>query len=368
MKRAKQSHERSRLSKKLGIKRVSAKRGLAPGTVVHVGERKVESPSVRVIDFDAGQVTERELAQIEECKPIKDKPTVTWINVDGLHDTELIERCGKLFNIHALVLEDIVNTGQRPKAEDFGDYLYVTCKMLSWDDEHHEARSEQLSIILGPTWVLTFQERRGDVFEAVRERIRHGRGRVRGMDPGYLCFALLDALVDNYFGVLEHVGDQLEPLEERVLTETGVESVQALHKWKREMLSLKKAIWPLRETFAGLERGESQLFSKETRLFLRDLHDHAIQVIDTIESIRDMLGGLLDLHLTIVSNRMNEVMKVLTIIATIFIPLTFIAGIYGMNFEYMPELKWPWGYFGVWGIMAAVTITMVVFFRRKRWL
>jgi magnesium transporter len=240
--------------------------------------------------------------------------------------------------------------------------------MPSWDSELREVRSEQLSIILGPTWVLTFQERRGDVFEAVRERIRQSVGRIRRLESGYLAFALLDAVVDNYFAVLEHFGDELEPLEERVLGEPGPQTVHALHGWKREMMGLKKAVWPLRETFAGMERSESKLFGPETRVFLRGLHDHTVQVIELVESIRETLGGLLELHVTMAGNRMNEVMKVLTIIATIFIPLTFIAGVYGMNFENMPELKWPWAYFGVWAVMFAVTVAMIIFFRKKRWL
>ena len=360
---------RRRIARTLGIKRQSHKRGMSPGALVHVGEQKLEEARLRLIDYDDGQLSERELAGIAECEPLKDQPTVTWINIDGLHDTGVIKEVGELFNLHPLVLGDILNTAQRPKLEDFGSYLFLVGKMLSWDEERKEVRTEQISILIGPHWVVSFQERVGDVFEPLRKRIREHGGRVRRMGPTYLAFSMMDAVVDNYFTILEKIGEELEPLEEQVLEDPDAASVQVLHKWKREALVLRRAVAPLREVASSLARDEHPLVSDEVGPFLRDLHDHTLQVADTVDGIREMISSLLDLHLTMVSNRMNEVMKVLTVIATIFIPLTFVAGIYGMNFEEMPELGWPWAYpVGFWAIIVGVTFGLLWFFKRKRWL
>ena len=358
-----------RVSRTLGIKRQSDKHGTAPGSLVHVGEKKLDETRIRLIDYDDGQLTERELGDVGECEALIDLPTVTWINVDGLHDTDVIRQAGTLFDFHPLVLEDILNTAQRPKLEDFGSYIFLVGKMLSWDEASKEVRTEQLSILVGPHWVVTFQERVGDVFEPLRKRIREHRGRVRRMGPTYLAFSMLDAVVDNYFTILEKIGEELEPLEEKVLKDPDTASVQVLHKWKREALILRRAVVPLREVASALARDEHPLVPSEAVPFLRDLHDHTLQVADTVDGIREMVSSLLDLHLTMVSNRMNEVMKVLTVIATIFIPLTFIAGIYGMNFEQMPELGWSWAYpVGFWSVIGAVTASLLWFFRKRRWL
>ena len=360
---------RRRVARALGLKGVSHKRGMSPGSLVHVGEKKLEEARLRLIDYDDGQLTERELASVDECQTLKDLPTVTWVNVDGLHDTEVIQQVGTLFDIHPLVLEDILNTGQRPKLEDFGDYLFLVAKMLSWDEAKQEVRHEQLSLLIGPHWVISFQERVGDVFEPLRKRIREHRGRVRRMGPTYLAFSMMDAVVDNYFTIIERIGEELEPLEEQVLKDPDTASVQLLHKWKREALILRRAVAPLREVASALARDEHPLVPSDLAPFLRDLHDHTLQVADTVDGIREMISSLLDLHLTMVSNRMNEVMKVLTVIATIFIPLTFVAGIYGMNFEHMPELGWSWAYpVGFWTVIALVAAGLLWFFRKKRWL
>jgi magnesium transporter len=350
------------------MKRISTKPGLAPGTLVHVGEKKVERVRIRLIDYDEEKLEERELESVDECFPYADKPTVTWTNIDGLHDVDVIEKIGKDFGLHALVLEDILHTEQRPKVEDFDDYLFVITKMLSYDEAEHELKAEQFSLILGPNYVITFQERVGDVFEPVRERLRKGKGRIRKRPPDYLAYALIDAVVDHYFIVLEKLGERVESLEEELITNPIPETLRAIHHLKRELIFLRKSVWPLRELIGALERGESRLFEEETTVFLRDVYDHTIQVIDTVETLRDMASGMLDVYLSSVSNKMNEVMKVLTIIATIFIPLTFIAGIYGMNFEFMPELKWHWGYPIVWVIIIVIAIVMLFYFRKKRWL
>ncbi|MGB2769274.1 MAG: magnesium/cobalt transporter CorA [Candidatus Zixiibacteriota bacterium] len=351
------------------IKRVSKTIGLSPGALVHVGKKKIEKVRIRLIDYDEAQLQEKEPKTIEECFPFKDLPTVTWVNIDGLHDVKVMEKVGKHFGLHSLVLEDILNTEQRPKVEDFDDHIFVVLKMLYYDETDGEIRAEQISIILGSNFVLSFQERVGDIFNPLRERIRSAKGRVRKMGPDYLAYNLLDAVVDNYFTVLEKLGEQIEGMEEELVTNPTPETLQKIHNLKREMIFLRKSVWPLREVVSRLERGESKLIHESTGIYLRDVYDHTIQVIDTIETYRDMLSGMLDIYLSSISNRMNQVMKVLTIIATIFIPLTFVAGIYGMNFEYMPELKWHWFYpKAFWLVMLGVAAVMLVYFRRKRWL
>ena len=350
------------------MKRVSRKAGHAPGTLIHIGEKRVEEVRMTLIDYDEKQLQEKELKSIEECFPCKDEPTVSWINIDGLHDTEAIEKVGRHFNIHPLVLEDIVNTGQRPKAEDFDSYVYIVLKMLQYDKKEDEVKSEQFSMVLGSNFLVSFQESAGDVFEVVRERLRKGKGRIRKGTADYLAYALMDAIVDQYFVVTEVFEEKMESLEEELVEDPTTQTLETIHTMKREMSYFRKQVWPLREVLGGLVRRELSLISETTAVYLRDVYDHTIQVIDTLESLRDVLGGMLDLYLSTISNRMNEVMKVLTIIATIFIPLTFVAGIYGMNFRYMPELEWHWGYFMVWGIMIGIVVAMLVYFRRRAWL
>jgi len=350
------------------IKRTSEKIGHTPGTLIHVGERKLEKTRIRIIDYDEAQTQEKEAKTVEECFPFKEKPTVTWINIDGLHQVDIIEKIGKHFDIHPLVLEDIVNTGQRPKMEDSKDYIFIVLKMLHYHEKVSEIQAEQVSIVLGSNFIISFQESEGDVFDHIRARIRDAKGRIRRAGADYLAYALVDAIVDNYFTILEKLGESIEDLEEELVANPKEETLQQIHILKREMVFLRKSVWPLREVISGLERGESSLIHESTGIYLRDVYDHTIQVMDTVESFRDMVSGMLDIYLSSISNRMNVVMKVLTIIATIFIPLTFVAGIYGMNFKFMPELEWHWGYFAVLVIMAIVVVFMVFYFRRKGWL
>ncbi|HDP98924.1 MAG TPA: magnesium/cobalt transporter CorA [bacterium] len=350
------------------VKRTSNKIGLPPGTLVHIGEKKIDKVRIRIIDYDDQQLTEKEVQNIEECFPFKDEPTVTWINIDGLHDVGLIEKIGTWFDIHPLVLEDIVHTGQRPKLHEFDDYLYIVLKMLYYDDTEAEVRDEQFSLILGKNYVITFQERVGDVFEPVRERIRSGKIRVRKRKADYLAYALIDAVVDNYFAVLEKLGEKIESSEEHLLNNPTPAKLQTIHSLKRVLISLRKSVWPLREVISSMERSETSLIDGSTAVYLKDVYDHAIQVIDTIESFRDFVSGMLDIYLSSLSNKMNEVMKVLTMIATIFIPLTFIAGVYGMNFAHMPELEWYWSYPVIWGIMIILVVGMLAYFKRKKWM
>ena len=350
------------------IRKRSGKTGMRPGSLVHIGYKKVEKTRTSLIDYNEKEFSEKTIKSIKEAIPFKNKPTVTWINIDGIHDIDVIQDVGRIFDIHPLILEDIMNTDQRPKTEDFEKYIFVVLKMLSFDEKKKKVNSEQVSFILGSNFVLSFQETEGDVFDYVRDRIRKSKGRIRKSGSDYLAYSLIDAVVDHYFIILEKVGEYIEVLEDEVLKNPSQKTTKVLHEVKKEMLLLRKSVWPLRELLNGLQRGESKLISKSTNVYLRDVYDHTIQIIDTIENYRDMSAGLVDLYLSSISNRMNEVMKVLTIIATIFIPLTFIAGVYGMNFEYMPELHWMWGYFAVWAIMIIVGISMFIYFRRKKWL
>ena len=355
-------------TKKRTTKKRSSKAGLPPGTLVYVGEKKVESVRITFIDYNEQSFQEKLVPDIEECLKLKDTPTVSWINIDGLHDIELLEKLGRGFELHPLVLEDILSTGQRPKSEDYDKHIFIVLKMLSFNQESQSVESEQVSLILGPNYVISFQECIGDVFEPIRERIRKAKGRIRKMGPDYLAYALLDAIVDNYFVILERCGETIQSMEEEVIGNPTEKTVQQIHSLKREMIFLRKSIWPLREVIGGLQKSESTLLKETTDIYLRDVYDHTIQIIDTIESFRDMVSGLLDIYLSSLSNKMNAVMKVLTIIATLFIPLTFVAGIYGMNFEYMPELKVRWAYGAVWLVMITIAVIMLFYFRRKKWL
>ncbi|PIX23878.1 MAG: magnesium and cobalt transport protein CorA [Deltaproteobacteria bacterium CG_4_8_14_3_um_filter_45_9] len=350
------------------IKKRSKKAGLPPGTLVHIGEKKAETPKITIMDYDEAHFQEKETKTIEECLLFKDKPTVTWINIDGLHQVEILERLGECYGLHPLVLEDILDTDQRPKMEDYGEYLFIVLRMLNYNDKSSEIEAEQISLILGTNFVLSFQEKEGDTFNPIRERIRNSKGRIRRMGADYLSYSLLDSIVDNYFIILEKLGEKIEFLEDELVTRPTPETLQIIHHLKREMIYLRKAVWPLREVIGSLERGEPPLVKETIRVYLRDVYDHTIQVIDTIETFRDMVSGMLDIYLSSISNRLNAVMKVLTIIATIFMPLTFLAGIYGMNFKYMPELEWRWSYPVVWLIMVGIGVSMLLYFRKKKWL
>lgn len=350
------------------IKGRAKKIGLPPGTLVHMGEKTTGKVRITIIDYTESTFEKKEVNTIEECFPFKDTPSITWINIDGVHQLDIIQKIGKHFDLHQLLLEDIVNTEQRPKMEDFDKHIFIVLKMLGYDDINHQISTEQLSLILGENFVISFQEKEGDIFNGVRERIRNGKGRIRKMGSDYLAYALIDSVVDHHFVVIEKIGDKIAEIEEELETDPTMETVKAIHHLKREMIFLRKSVWPLREVVNNLERGESKLIKKVTLRYIRDVYDHTIQIIDTIETFRDMLSGMLDLYLSSISNRMNEVMKVLTIIATIFIPLTFIAGVYGMNFVYMPELQLQMGYPVAIISMLTIAIIMLFYFKRKNWL
>lgn len=349
------------------VKRRSKKAGLPPGTLIHIGERKTEKTRITIIDYDEARVDEREATGPDECASYKETPTVTWINVEGIHEPDIMARLGELYGLHPLILEDILNTDQRPKMDDFGNYLYVVLKMLSQGGKGDQILVEQVSLVLGQNFVISFQEGGGDVFGPIRERIRSAKGRIRKEGPDYLAYTLIDAIVDRYFAILEKLGESIEFVEEALLDRPNPEISRGVHALRRELIFLHKSVWPLREVISGLERGGSPLLRQTTALYLRDVYDHIIQVIDTIETYRDMIAGMLDVYLSSLSYRMNEVMKVLTIIATIFIPLTFLAGVWGMNFKFMPELEWYWGYAFAWSVMLAVGIVMLIAFKRRKW-
>jgi len=355
------------LATRMGGKR-SKKIGLPPGTLVHVGEALSEKVRISVIDYDETSCQEKEVANVSDLAPYRESRTTTWINVDGIHDVTTVEALGELFHLHPLVLEDIVNTTQRPKIEDAGDYLFIVLKVLDYNEESDEITLSQLSLILGPTVLISFQEREGDLFNPVRERLKGGNVRIRKSGADYLAYSLIDTVVDNYFAILERLAEKMEVLEEQVVKNPGRETLQGIHRLKTDMIYLRRSIWPLREVVNTLDRGDSALIKDSTLPYLRDVYDHTIHAIDTMETFRDIVSGMLDIYLSSVSNRLNEIMKVLTIIATIFIPLTFLSGWYGMNFKDMPELAWRWGYPMVIGIALTVATTMLIYFWRKKWL
>lgn len=344
--------------------RISTVAGASPGTLVHVGERKLETTRIEVFRYAPDVCEEKVVGSIEEAAAIANKGGISWIGIEGLHDTELVQQVGRAFRLHDLLLEDVLNTQQRPKFEDYGDYRFIVLKMLNLLGEVIEP--EQLSIILLPNAVITFQERSGDSFDTVRDRIRNGKGRIRTMGADYLAYSILDRVVDDYFVIGDRVGEEIEGLEQELSAEPRPDALKKIHRVRRVLILLRKSIWPVREIVGNFLKGDP-LIHVESLPFYRDLHDHAFQVIDLIESFRDVTGGLLDLYLSMISYRTNEIMKVLTIIATIFIPLTFIAGVYGMNFDYMPELRSPWGYPAIWAVMIGIGGGMLAWFRKKGW-
>ncbi len=348
--------------------RGSEKAGQAPGTPVYVGKDREAPVTVSRFDYDEEGVHRETLDSPEAALVSRTSTRRSWINVDGVHEAEIIHRLGEGFGLHPLVIEDILHTGQRPKAEDYGSHLFIVLRMLRWDAELEEIGEEQVGLVLGPSWVLTFQERAGDVFDPIRERLLSDRGRVRKLGCDYLAYALIDAVVDHYFSILETLGDRIEALGEDMTENPKREDLDSIRHMKRELLFMRKSVWPLREVLGSIQRDESELVKEATRPYLRDVYDHTIQIIDTVETFRDMVSGLMDLYLSSISNRMNEVMKVLTIIATIFIPLSFVAGLYGMNFLFMPELQWRYGYFAILGVMLAIGGGMLMYFRRRKWL
>ncbi|NNM06552.1 MAG: magnesium/cobalt transporter CorA [Gemmatimonadetes bacterium] len=344
------------------------KPGAAPGTLVYTGPERSEPVAVHLIEYDEEDLEERALRTDASFQEFAANDRLTWINVDGLDDLDLTRAIGSAFQLHPLVQEDLVHTGQRPKVEEYDDYFFVVLRMLTLDTATSSVKNEQIGIVFGKGYVLSFQERAGDVWQGVRDRIRGKSGRIRTRGADYLAYALIDAIVDNYFNILEFFAEQVELLEEEVLESPTQDTMHRIHKLRQEMFVVRRAVWPLRELANALVRTESPLVDEGTGVFLRDVYDHTVQVVDAAETLREVVSGLMDLYLSSVSNRMNEIMKVLTIMASIFIPLTFLAGIYGMNFERMPELGIPWAYPALLGIMGVMALGLLIFFKRRDWL
>jgi magnesium transporter len=345
------------------------KPGQSPGTLTYIGKETIRDVKVTLTEYNAQTHKVTELSTLSDCATLKPSALNSWINVDGINNTEVISALGQAFNLHPLLLEDVLNTEQKPKIESYDQTLFVVMKMLDFNPRTLEIETEHISLILGPDFVISFQEEQDrDVFDPIKLRLTKSVGRVRRNGTDYLLYALIDTIVDNYFVVLENLGEKVEALEEEIINKPSSRSLKKLYAQKRSLIFLRKAIWPVREIISNLLRGESELIRKGIHVYLRDVYDHTIQVIDTVESYRDLMASLLDIYLSSLSNRMNSVMKVLTIFSTIFMPLSFIVGVYGMNFDHMPELHWKYGYVGVWGIIVAVSVSMLAYFRWKRWL
>jgi magnesium transporter len=350
-------------------RRISLKTGKPPGTLIYTGKKQPAKARITLIGYNLDVANPPTSLSVEEVVERDPGDWVSWYNVDGLSDSETVQQIGTHFEIHPLVLEDIMNIHQMPKAEDHDNILFFTMKMIGLTDTApREIEVEHISFILGNHFLFSFQEREGDLFDPVRERIYSALGRLRKRKADYLLYALVDTVVDNYYHVIDHLYDDLEELEESVIQDPGPETVHRITSFKQQLLKLKKEILPLREALRKISREESRLVDELTFRYFDDVYDHVLHIIDSMEGMRETLSGFMDLYMSHVSNRMNNVMKTLTIIATIFIPLTFIAGIYGMNFKLMPELDWPWGYPAVWAIMILITLGMLVFFRRQKWL
>jgi len=345
----------------------SSKSGMPAGSLIHIGEKKVEKVKIKLIDYGVTEYTEKDIENIEQCFPYKDDHTITWINIDGIHETDIMEKLGDCFGFHPLILEDILNTQQRPKIEDFNDYIYFVLKMIDYSYKTNTISLEQVSIILGKNYVISLQEKPLEIYEPIRSRIKNDKSKIRNTGSDYLVYLLIDSIIDNYFSVLEKIGEKIEHVENKLVSSPTQKTLKTIYNLKRNMLYMRKSTWPLREIISRLERGEISLINDSTRIYIRDIYDHIIQVIDTIETFRDMLSGMVDIYLSSMSHRLNEVMKILTIISTIFIPITFIASIYGMNFRFMPEISWKWSYLVVWAIILFIIVYMVIYFKRKKW-
>ncbi|MCF7913190.1 MAG: magnesium/cobalt transporter CorA [Candidatus Cloacimonetes bacterium] len=342
--------------------------GLAPGSLVHIGTKKAEETRISVIDYNLADLKEQKFDSIRQVFPFFHLETASWINIDGLHDLELFSEIVAELNLHPLLMEDILDTGQRPKLEAYDDHLLLILKMITWNDTENRIDFEQVSFILGENYILSFQERQGDVFEHVRQRIRNPHSRIRKMKIDYLLYSLVDAIIDSYFLLISNLGDKIEEMEEALIKNPTDDILSDIHHIKRDVLFLRKSVWHLRSVISNLNSEDFPNITPELQTYLRDLYDNTIQVMDTIETYREIISGMLDIYLSSLSNRMNQVMKVLTIFAAIFIPLTFVAGVYGMNFHYMPELSWKWAYPIWWLIVIIITGGMVYYFKKKKWM
>ncbi len=352
---------------KIQVSRRGMKTGAPPGTLMHIGKDRTNGIVITRCIYDEANYSEEKNITLHNLFTEKKEGAVTWINFDGIHDVNVIEEIGNHYAIDMLVLEDIVNATQRPKMEDYSDYIHISLKMLTYNRQTNETESEQVSLVFNSGMVLSFQEKSVDDFDSIRERIRK-KGKIRKMGTDYLVYSILDYIIDNYFLVLEKTGEKIESLEEEVLTASSKETIKKIHELKREIIAIKKLVWPMRDILSGMMKPENEFISESLLMYLRDAYDHIIEIMETIEAYKDFLAGLHDIYLSNISQRMNEIMKVLTLISTIFIPLTFLAGLYGMNFKYMPELEWHYGYYFLVFIMLILALAMVKYYKRKKWL
>lgn len=347
--------------------RPSRKIGLPPGSIVYIGEQKVEKVKITLTEYDENEFETYEIKSADEIEPFTDTPRVTWVNVCGLHETDFLKEIGEKFKIHPLVLEDILNTDTRPKIEITDDYLFTVMKLFIYNTEQKIFESEQVSFILGRNFIFSFVEKSDEIFNPIRDRISSQLGKIRKRGSDYLLYALMDIVVDYYFLVLEKIEERIESLDDEVINDPEKTLAEKIYNLKNLLLMLRRSAMPMREIVNQLIKDEGDLLEESIEPYLRDLYDHVIHISETLEVQREITTGLMETYLSMMSNKMNEVMKVLTVIATIFIPLTFIVGIYGMNFKFMPELDIPWAYYAVWGVMISVVVAMVIYFRRKKW-
>jgi magnesium transporter len=350
------------------FRRMARKVGMPPGSLVYTGEKAHLPAKITITRYNENNFVERQVDALTECHIADDPGEVIWINVTGISKVNDLEKVGECFKIHPLVLEDILEVGQRPKVEDYDDYLYIVLNAIQPVAEGEKLVAEEISLVLGSHYLLSFYSGNDDIYAPIRERLLQAKGRVRKLGADYLAYSLIDLVVDNYFVELEKFGDQMESLEDEVVARPSPQILRGVHRFKNDMIMLRKSLWPLREVIARLERRESPLISEPLGNYFRDVYDHTVIAIDTVETYRDILSGMLDIYLSSMSNRLNEIMKVLTIIATIFMPLTFITSLYGMNFKHMPELQWEYGYYGVIGMVVVIAVSMLGYFRSKHWI
>jgi magnesium transporter len=365
MPNSKPTRARSRAAKRLAN---AAKVGMAPGALIHLGERKTEQPTISLIEYGAVEILETQFTSLADSHTYQPRLPVRWLNVHGLHEPDVMAEIGRRFNLHPLVLEDILNTDQRPKVDDYGDYLFIVARFFEVESESGQIGSDQVSIVLGKDFVLTFQERPSGRFDPIRNRLRQDRGQIRKLGADYLAYSLVDAVVDRYFTILESIGERTEELEDMMLERPRPNALQVVHQLKRETLTLRRSIWPLREVINSLTRADDRFFRPETRPYLRDVYDHTVHAIESLEANRDVIAGLLDVYLSAASNRVNQEVRALTVVAVVFMPATLISGIFGMNFKTMPLLDLPTGFFIALGLMATVATTLSFIFWRRRWL
>lgn len=352
------------LSDKVGGKKV----GLSPGSLVYIGPKRDSKPKITIFNYTSEGYSEKTVETIEECLPYKDEKSVTWINIDGVHDMELIDKIGNLFELHPLLLEDVVNTTQRPKMDEFDDHLFAVLRMLTYDEKENCIMSEQVSIVLSKKFVLSFQEDEGDLYDPIRARIRDNKSKIRDFGTDYLVYRIMDVTVDHYYTLIEKLGDKIEHLEDKVLRQPPRTILQEIQDVKKDLLLLRRSVYPLREVLAAMTRDDNKMIVKKTQKFIRDVHDHTVHVIEALEMFRETVNGLKDAYHSHLNIEMNKTIQTLTIITTIFIPLSFIAGVYGMNFEYMPELTSKYGYPATLAVMVVLAVGMLFYFRRRKWL